>query len=139
MFLTCSRLVHNLFMTFSYIVHNLIHYLFWTVHDLHRTYSQVLTTYTWLVQDLFTNCSSLCTIFSQFFHALLRTYSFDHYFFMTCSQFVHKLFMTCWGLIHTTYEFMKSNKLNWLAGLSLAQLSPSLLYSICHIGLLLSL
>ena len=98
----------------SWTSHQQILNKLWTSHDLFMTCSL-------FVHDLFVTCSC-----SQLLHYLFILVHLS----TTSSWLVHNLFinlfMTCLGLIHTTYEFMKSNKLNWLAGLSLAQLSPSL-------------
>ena len=71
----------------------------------------------WLVHELFTTCSQF--VF-KFFH------NFFHNFFMTCSGLFH-LSITSSRMVH--YKVMNLPKLNRLASLSLAQLSPSLLSS----------
>ena len=79
----------------------------WLVHNLVSTFSWLCTTYSWLVQNLFTTysqtfttCSGLVKDFfktcSHFSHVLFRT-SFEplHDLFIIGSQLGHNLFMIC--------------------------------------------
>ena len=97
----------------------------------------------WFVHYLLMTCTITCSLLS---HYLLITCRWVVHVFMTSSLLDPDLFFTCWWLIHDLFmtlftslevlhfsclpssKFIKSNKLNWLAGLSLAQLSPSLFW-----------
>ena len=147
MFTTCQWHVHVIFTS-------------WRVQDLLTAYHNFFTTWSWLVDNLFTYIQIVHS-FSQFFqtcsemvkelvHNLFTTRS-QLNLFMICSQLselVHNFLITSAWLVHDlftafhnfftiflqfvydlqSYEFTKTNKLNRLAGLSLAQLSPSLFW-----------
>ena len=98
-----SQLLHDLFI-WALLLHDLF---IWALllHDLFTISSRLVQH--WF--PTFTICSQLsklgqtCSwlfynffiIFSQPVHNSLRTCSFVHYFFMTCSQLVHILYLSC--------------------------------------------
>ena len=79
----------NLVSTFSWLCTTYS----WLVQNLFTTYSQTFTTCYGLVKDFFKTCSH----FSQVGHVLFRTCSFEplHDLFIIGSQLGHNLFMIC--------------------------------------------
>ena len=136
---TCSQLLYDFFMTYS----RLVHYLFissslpvrdfsWLAHDLITAifYLTIILTI-WLVNDFFTNQLELLNL-HYFTSPTSLKLLYLNYFTQTTSLQLVAINYLCTSLELLRFshlqssEFTKSNKLNRLAGLSLAQLCPSL-------------
>ena len=127
--MTCSWLVHDLFMTCSWHVHNLRNICLWfsiTTFFCNFTNSFELLhfhCFSWSTSLPYLNYFTYLT-----WTILLKTY---HSKYLTSTTLFPPLpYFPLFSPLLQNSEFTKSDKLNRLACLSLAQLSPSLLFTI---------
>ena len=139
LFTTSLWLLHDFFMTFSWLVHLLFITCSWLLHS-----SFIFMTSSWfdygysttfkinLGNDFFTNYLELLKVlyFTFFPYTIWLKLLLLDYFTQTISLELHMLmYLITWTtllFIFTKFWISKVTNSNWLADLSLAQLSPSL-------------